>query len=369
MELTVKLFWFLLVLYSLIITYFLLGWFRLKKPNQAFDFPKISVLIPARNEELRLGPCLDSLMLQTYPKDKLEIIVIDDHSEDGTSQLARSYGVKVIEMKDINTNSYKKLAIEKGVAQATGEYILTTDADCYVPENWAKKMVSYFLTENAKFIAGPVAYHNDNSIFEKLQHLEFLALIGVGAGGIGQNFPMFCNGANLGFHRDSFLGLDGFKGIDDIASGDDELLLHRFSRSFPNQISFVKSSEAIVLTEAVSSMSKFINQRRRWASKSTRHKNNYITLIAIITFLLNLLIALFGLFSVFSIKWIFPFVIGLLSKTMVELPLIYFLTKFSNRRALLWWLPFEQFFYVFYIVLIAPAGLFGKYNWKGRKVK
>lgn len=331
--------------------------------------PSITVLIPARNEEERLGPCLESLIAQDYPKNLIEIIVIDDHSEDNTAQFARSFGVKVIEMRDINANSYKKLAVEKGVKEAKGEFILTTDADCFVPKTWAKEMASHFQVNNAKFIAGPVAYHNDNSIFEKLQHLEFLALIGVGGGGIANNFPMFCNGANMGFHKESFLQLDGFKGIDNIASGDDELLLHRFNRKFPNQINFVKSRGSLILTDAVPTLSQFVHQRRRWASKTRQYKNNYITTISVITYLLNLLIVSLGIGSIFLGELVMPFFMGLGIKTVIEFPLIFELTSFAKRRGLLWLFPFEQLLYGIYIVLMAPAALIGKYQWKGRRVK
>ena len=372
MDIIVNIFLVLIAGYAFIILYFYKGWINLpvrSRKKDLVNFRTVSIIIPARNESERILPCLEQLLKQNYPKDKLEIIVVDDHSEDNTADIAEQAGCKVIRMKNITANSYKKLAVESGVKASKGEIILTTDADCIPGRNWVLEMVREFETSGCRFLAGPVAYHKDNTFFKKIQHLEFLALIGIGGGGISNGFPMFCNGANMGYVKKDFLELQGFDGINEIASGDDELLLHKFYNKNPESIGFCKSEDAIVYTEAISSFVDFYYQRKRWASKSTRYKNHTVTLIGVITYFLNLLLVLMALLGLWNSSMLLFFLIGLGMKTLVEIPLIYSVTKFNKRRGLMFLLPVEQFLYIFYIVLFAPAGLLGKYKWKGRLVK
>ncbi|HRP43580.1 MAG TPA: glycosyltransferase, partial [Ginsengibacter sp.] len=105
----------------------------------------VSVIISARNEEKRIGKCLESLALQNYPPESFEIIVINDFSEDNTSQVVRSFSagfpqLRLIELSDFVRKediwSYKKKAIETGISQAKGTLIITTDADCVMPRTW-----------------------------------------------------------------------------------------------------------------------------------------------------------------------------------------------------------------------------------------
>ncbi|MFZ9661533.1 MAG: glycosyltransferase, partial [Chitinophagaceae bacterium] len=93
--------------------------------------PFVSVIVPARNEALRISDCLQSLLDQDYPADCMEIIVVDDHSSDQTAVLATAMGVRVIHLQDAAFHSptiaYKKAALTAGISNAKGEIIMTTD--------------------------------------------------------------------------------------------------------------------------------------------------------------------------------------------------------------------------------------------------
>ena len=99
-------------------------------------------------------------------------------------------------------------------------------------------------------LSSPVQYSEEKTFFERLQTLEFLYLIGLGAAGIGNKKPTTCNGANLAYRKDVFLEMGGFNGIDDLASGDDELLLHKIAEKYADRIGFCKSKEAIEIGRA-----------------------------------------------------------------------------------------------------------------------
>lgn len=333
----------------------------------------VSVLIAARNEEGNIAKTIECILKQHYPSELMELIIINDHSTDRTAEIIASYsdqGVKLIELNEHEKlNSYKKKAISEGIASAKGELMVATDADCVMGPNWLRTIVSLYEEKNYKLISSPVVYHQEKSYFEKLQTLEFLYLIGLGAASIGLRRPSTCNGANLAYRRDVFYELGGFNGIDDLASGDDELFLHKVAQKYPLGIGFCKSEEAIVYTEAKENLKEFIRQRKRWASKSTKYKNKNIVLLGIAIWIFNLAVLLNALLGVFFPPMLLGFGIILLAKIGIELLFLMPITKFASRSALLINLPLLSVMHLFYIVYIGIAGNTGKYYWKGRKVR
>jgi cellulose synthase/poly-beta-1,6-N-acetylglucosamine synthase-like glycosyltransferase len=333
----------------------------------------VSVLIAARNEEGNIAKTIECILKQHYPSELMELIIINDHSTDRTAEIIASYsdrGVKLIELNEHEKlNSYKKKAISEGIASAKGELMVATDADCVMDPNWLRTIVSLYEEKNYKLISSPVVYHQEKSYFEKLQTLEFLYLIGLGAASIGLRRPSTCNGANLAYRRDVFYELGGFNGIDDLASGDDELFLHKVAQKYPLGIGFCKSEEAIVYTEAKENLKEFIRQRKRWASKSTKYKNKNIVLLGIAIWIFNLAVLLNALLGVFFPPMLLGFGIILLAKIGIELLFLMPITKFASRSALLINLPLLSVMHLFYIVYIGIAGNTGKYYWKGRKVR
>ena len=129
------LFIFLTFLYAVALLK-LRGGFKNLKAGQNKKRPNVSVVIAARNEEDTIKPCLAAVLTQNYPKDKLEIIVVDDRSDDKTfdavKNLAKAHKrIKLLQIKDRLTDlAPKKRAINLGVQNTSGEIIITTDADC-----------------------------------------------------------------------------------------------------------------------------------------------------------------------------------------------------------------------------------------------
>jgi cellulose synthase/poly-beta-1,6-N-acetylglucosamine synthase-like glycosyltransferase len=333
----------------------------------------VSILIAARNEELHIGDTINDLLAQNYPRNLIEIIIVDDHSTDRTSEIITSYsaqGVKLIQLKeDKPLNSYKKKAIAEAIHTSTGELIITTDADCRMGNEWLKTIVNFYEEYNFKLISSPVVFYKEKSLFEELQTLEFLYLIGLGASTIGNKRASTCNGANLAYTKDVFLELKGFQGIDDLASGDDELFLHKVAARYADKIGFCKSEAAIVYTYAKHNLKEFIQQRKRWASKSTRYKNKAIVVLGVTVWLFNLSIIVNFIAGLYNPEFFHIALISLACKFLCELFFLLPLTKFIKRRRLVFYLPLVTFIHIFYIVYIGIAGNSGKYNWKGRSVR
>lgn len=365
----------LTVLYLFVVMAFIRGWHKLTyfRPKSKVLTTKVSVLIAARNEAVNIAKTIEDLIAQRYDKALTELVFIDDHSTDHTADIIRSYaeqGVKLIQLnEDQPLNSYKKKAIQTAIAAASGTLVVTTDADCRMGPDWLSTIVSFYEEHQYKMISSPVTYFEEKSFFERAQTLEFLYLIGLGASTIGNKKPSTCNGANLAYEREAFYEVGGFKGIDDLASGDDELLLHKMAARFEGAIGFLKNDEAVVYTHPKATLKEFIQQRKRWASKSTRYKNKSIIVLGVCVWLFNLSILVnlgVGIFNGFYFKLA---MMQLLAKMIVEFAFLYDVTTFAKRRNLLVMLPVLNLMHILYIVYIGVAGNSGKYNWKDRMVK
>lgn len=365
---------FLTLVYVLLVIYMRKGWKCIALPTSLPPPTKrVSVIIAARNEEENIGRTIECLLQQDFPKDLLEIIIVDDHSDDRTSDLVLAYatrGVLLIRLNESDKlNSYKKKAIAKAIESCRGELIVTTDADCRMGTQWLKTIVGYFEQQDLYMLSSPVVYSEEKSFFERLQTLEFLYLIGLGAAGIGNGKPTTCNGANLAYRKDVFLELGGFNGIDNLASGDDELLLHKVAEKYADRIGFCKSREAIVYTDAKPDLQAFISQRKRWASKSTRYKSKAVVVLGVLIWLYNL--ALLGCFVagvLVSVDYLKLFALSLLVKFWVEYYFMQPMAAFAQRKELLRYLPLLTGLHVLYLVYIGVLGNIGKYDWKGRQV-
>lgn len=359
----------LLFFYSLLMAWCSRQWMRLPDENliHAKPFATVSVIIPARNEAAVIGHLLQSLQRQTCPP--LEIIVVDDDSEDETSRVAASFTpVQVIRLSGAESRDKKK-ALGAGIAAAKGEWIVTTDADCVPAPGWLEQLMAKAEKHQALMVAGPVTMPEGHTLLSVFQSLDFLVLQGVTGALAAGGSPALCNGASLAFEKKAFETVGGYQGIDRMASGDDMLLLQKFNRHFPGQLAWLKSKAAIVKTRTESRWTDFWQQRIRWASKARLYTDRRLWLIMILVFAVNFsLVALLvaGFFQpLFFLAWLMLIIV----KTGVEWPFVSRVAAFFGRSRLMPWFPFLQPLHIFYTVLAASLGLAGGYRWKGRKLK
>lgn len=365
----------LTALYLLVLVYLIKGWANLKRPKRTNSTPstKVTILIAARNEEARINYTIDDILAQDYPKVLTEIIFVDDHSTDRTAEIIRSYadfGVKLLQLnEDKPLNSYKKKAIAKAISMSNGELMVATDADCRMGKKWLSSIVSYFEASGSVMISSPVAYFEERSLFEYMQTLEFAYLIGIGASFIGNKRASTCNGANLAYRKDVFYEVGGFQGIDDLASGDDELLLQKVAERYPGRIGFLKLREAIVYTHAKHTLNEFLQQRRRWASKSTKYKDKKIVALAVSIWLFNLSLLINAGLGFYHSYFFKLFALQFLLKYLFEVAFLLPITAFLKRTALVALLLLLIPLHIIYFVYIGLMGNTRKYVWKGRLVR
>ncbi len=389
----------LFVVYAALILYYAISWTGIptfepgleEEENPAALQPKLSIIIPARNEEQKIAACLNSVCNQLYPAHLYEILVVDDHSTDATATIVRTYAeknVQLISLKDEVTggklNAYKKKAIELAVARASGELIIATDADCVVTENWLDTIAAFYLKNNAAFIAMPVTYNSSSNFLEIFQALDFMTLQGITGASVHKKIHSMCNGANLAYTKKAFEEVNGFKDIDTIASGDDMLLMHKIYQQQPGKVFFLKSKKVIVHTAPMKTIKDFFNQRIRWASKADKFEDKRIFAVLLLVYLFNVLLLALPVASLFKNYTIVFFTAGvheyrlsliqfwlllLTGKTIIELVFLYPVARFFNKQYLLWLFPIAQPFHILYTVIAGWLGKFGSYKWKDRKVK
>jgi poly-beta-1,6-N-acetyl-D-glucosamine synthase len=363
------------IVYTFIISVFTYGWFHLKETahHNINGEVKASVIVPFRNEENNLATLLECLSRQYYPAGMLEVILVNDHSEDMGLKLANDFiavhelsGFRVLSLDDAEGTS-KKAALRKGIEHANGELIITTDADCSMGEFWVSAIAENYLTEKSHMISGPVCIMPGGSLFSRFQSLEFFSLIGSGAGAIAIGKPFLANGANLAFTRSLYDELQGYSNHMGYASGDDVFMLLQAKQK--HHISFLKDRAAIVYTIGSPTLKTFFHQRIRWASKSSGYKDAPALTTALSVFSLNFLILIsFGV-GFFDNRIFFVSGGLFMLKMIVDLPLFSNVSKFFRLQKLLYFYFPMQIFYTIYIIVTAILSLLIPFEWKNRRMK
>ncbi len=343
---------------------------RLPRASSSSLLPSVTVVIPARNEEDVVGRCVESVLAQDYPRDRLNIAVVDDDSDDRTGTIAKAFAERnprvtaiTLPFREGLRVGRKPESIAAGVAASTSDIILTTDADCRHEPVWVRTMVSRF-EPGVAMVAGPVQLDHAQTLFGKIEELDFFALIITSAGLIGAGRPIICNGANLAFRRDAYLAVqDGVQ----ISSNDDGTFMSRIVTRDVGTVSYAYTKEAVVRTPGKAGFSEFFRQRRRWASVRSRYLDwtIYLELGMLFLFFLSSLVAL-G-FVPFE-PGILPWVIGAWAiKASLD-----WVALSQGSRAMGVSLPTTLFipalvFQPFGWVVATILSVISRFEWKGRR--
>lgn len=361
--------------YCIYIAWQCMVWLSLKKHHASSNnlITKVTVIIPCRNEESNITSCLHSVLNQDYPNSLLEIIVVDDHSEDKTASIAKQVlsasntNWKVLTLGHDITN--KKHAIEAAIKESSGELIITTDADCTSGKGWISSIVSLYEKEHFQMICGPVAITGDDTFCKSFQALELSGLSILAGAGIASRSPLLCNGANLAYTHRAFTAVNGFSGNDDMPTGDDTLLLYKINKQLKNSIGFIKSDCAIVYTQAQPNWGSLLQQRLRWASKGFRSNNMLNSVISALVFITNLLllVSITDCFVYFPVNMVA--ILCIIAKFTSDFFLLTCGTSFFKRHKLLWYFLLSELVTVFYVSLVGIGANFSSYKWKGREYR
>jgi len=367
------------VLYFALIFRLRQAWFRVPEfslPPKTVDGCKISVVVAARNEEKNLPALLQSLAAQDYSTHLFEIIIIDDHSTDNSANIVQSFPLVNIhylslqqELQGSETHAYKKAAISAAIRKSKGALIVTTDADCVVPPQWLSNIAAYYKQHHPVMMVMPVVMKNNGSLIGIFDSMDFLTLQGITAAAVHHRLFGMCNSANLAYTRVAFDAVNGFDGINQLASGDDMLLLQKMEIAFPSKIHYIKSKALLVSTKAADSLTAFLQQRARWSGKAGHYPDKNIMPVLWLVLLFNvqlLLMPLLALFVPGSHYWLGLWALLLLLKTLVEWAFLAPVSRFMGKGNEGHYFPFFQLPHILYTLVAAVMGKLGYYRWKGR---
>ena len=370
------LFYFLLLItlaYLSLIIWLIYGIDKVKEEehNSSSINNKFSIVIPFRNEEENLNSLLNTLLDIEYKNNDFEVIFVDDESTDKSREIISSFLKKsTIDFSIIDNErlsySPKKDAVTKAVKNAKYNWIITTDSDCYLPESWLLTFNNFINSKQPKMIVAPVTFTSNGSFFEEFQYLDFLSLQNATIGAFGIKKPFLSNGANLAYRKDVFEKLNGFDNNNSIASGDDVFLLEKYFNNYPEDVHYLKSYDALVATKPEKNLKNLVQQRVRWAAKTTSYNNWFGRLVGLLILLMNatvldsILFALIGLLS-----WN-ELLIILISKFTIDFIFLNKTTTFFKKSICLKFYLINALLYSFFSVYVAFYAMLFNYKWKGR---
>lgn len=351
--------------YVFLMIFFWMGCIKATKSKENSSSEKLSfsIVVPFRNEAENLSNLLKSIENVKYPIENFEVILVDDESEDGFRVPSCGFQIQMI-ANQRQSNSPKKNAIQTAIKQSKFDWIITTDADCLVPENWLLDLNNYIQNTKKEMVCGPVFFKNNSGFLFDIQQIEMISLQAVTIGSFDFDLGFMCNGANFAYSKEFFQQLNGFEGNEKIASGDDVFLLQKAVKNFPDEVGFLLKKDFQVLTNSAESWSELFQQRIRWAGKSKAYSSGFGKFVALtvfsanLAFLISLLLFFFGFFEL---------IILLLLKVIADLLL-------ANQTARFYQIKIKNIFvtalvYPFFSSAVAFYSLFGKYEWKGRSFK
>ncbi len=336
----------------------------------------VTVLVAARNEESNLPGLLDALLGQEYPQDRLQIVIVDDRSQDGTSAVLADYARRFpgrLETTHVTQTaagiSPKKNALLLGLELARGTWIATTDADCRMGPHWLSGLSREF-SPSVGMVLGLTCYEEPATGFDwgrGTQALEFISYGVVSAALVGLGFPVHANANNLAYRRQAFDAAAAFGKHGRVVSGDDDFVLQEIHATGRWRIRFCTAPEARVRTAPPESWQHFWEQRKRWASKCGLYRPRQAAFLAAI-FLFYAAVPILLLAGLHDARFAWVAVAGFSVKTLADYAVMRQGLRDFELRRLLRFFPLTALLHVPVILAAVVAGSRGSFTWKGQRL-
>ena len=246
-----------------------------KKKIAPDEAQPISIIIAAKNEVNNLPRLLESISELNYPSQCFEVILINDHSDDGSREYLASQKIlpwlKVIDFyHDTPPLIGKKAAIQQGIDAAKNDILAFTDADCLVPATWLSEINRSFTAQTDYLLAYSVMKRSPEGSILRLKNFERSVYYALAAAGLNYGIPFTSSACNMVYRKSLFIQSGGFEGIGHLQSGDDDLLLMKMMPHI-NRTAYNPSLSMQVVSIDGTSTRQHHNTNIRRASKFRYH--------------------------------------------------------------------------------------------------
>jgi cellulose synthase/poly-beta-1,6-N-acetylglucosamine synthase-like glycosyltransferase len=336
---------------------------KFKKINEP-DFPTVTIIVAARNEEENILRCLVSLDRQIYPEGKIEFIIVDDKSTDSTGKLIDEFTSgkekfkKIVTEKQVGHLKGKTNALANAIEIAQGEVIITTDADCEAPADWVYTTLSYFDKDVGMVNGFTTQVAKD--FFGGMQALDFIYLLTIASGTINLGYPISCIGNNMAYRKKAYLDVGGYESLP-FSVTEDSLLLLEIDRLKKYKIIYPLDKNALVSSEPCKNFKELYRQKKRWAVGGINVPFRGYLIMAT-AFIVNLFVLLTPLF--FSHVWLYLAVFKLATDFFVLYPVHKILGLIKNLK---YFFIFELYYTLYVLTLPFILLINRKVVWKARK--
>ena len=359
---------FLLIqLYYILFVYSKLSSYQIEPIQEGTEFPPLSVIICAHNEQDNIPEFLPSILNQDYPN--FEVIVVNDFSTDNTPWILHDFeakypNLKIVDIKEhIRLKHGKKFAVSMGIKASKHQTLVFTDADC-APQSdqWLKEIAAAFRPET-EIVLGYSPYFKKKSLLNLLIRFETshtamsyfsYALKGDAYMGVGRN---------MAYKKELFFRNKGFAAHMHIKSGDDDLFVNQNAN--PTNVNIALAAESIVYSAPKMTWKSYYKQKARHSGASTIYKKRHQRMLGTQLVSAALFYAfLIGTAIAFPMYWYIPLAAYFL-RLLAQWIIFANIYKKLEVKELIWWLPLVDFIYYFYICI---NGIFSrkkkKISWK-----
>ena len=182
--------------------------------------PEITILIAANNEARSIGACLQSIAAQDYPMERVEVLIVDDRSTDGTTETAReaALGLELSRVRFLRIDeppgvlSARQAALDLGIREAQGEIVLIAAAAGRLPREWVRELSGHLSYRDGGII-GPVLFAGRNPFVSRFESLDALVRFNLASWGYRHGRTWGLYSGNLALRREAYLATGGFPAI------------------------------------------------------------------------------------------------------------------------------------------------------------
>ena len=357
------------VIYGIILCALAFGYLLAKRKSNLVNktVSDFTIVIPFRNEEINLSLLLKDLKIQNYSNHQVQIICVDDHSDDHSIQVIEGFKNDIpIRLLKLEEKEYgKKHALIKAWQHIETDWCIQLDADVRLSERWFQRIIQQLDHTTDLFILPIICI--PNSWVQRLFCLEFLSIHTITFSMAAYRSPIMANGAHLIYKKKWAEGLAQTTEWKRTSSGDDMAILHRVIDK-KGIINYSLSPQLLATTAAPRNVSDFLSQRKRWISKTGKGYTSFSLILGGFFILVNITLLVLLIWALIHSYYLGALKILFGSKFVFDL--LFILPAIVHFRKTNWIIlyPILAIVYPFYVLLMLIKGFSGTTEWKGRTI-